>query len=73
MSTLLKSRSFWLAVVAVLQSVVLYFLNVPESIWISINALIAVVIAALTVDDAVKQISAGLKALKDAYLASAKK
>jgi predicted histidine transporter YuiF (NhaC family) len=58
---LFKSRSFWLAVVAVVQTVVLYYFQVPQAIWLSINALIGVVIAALTVDDAAKAIVAELK------------
>ena len=61
MSVLLKSRSFWLAVVAVVQTVVLYYLQVPEAIWLSINGLIGVVIVALTVDDTAKAIVAGLR------------
>jgi predicted histidine transporter YuiF (NhaC family) len=61
MSILLKSRSFWLAVVAVIQTIVLYYLQVPEAIWLSINGLIGVVIVALTVDDTTRAIVTGLR------------
>jgi hypothetical protein len=62
MAVLLKSRSFWLAVVAVVQTVVLYYFQVPQAIWLSINALIGVVIAALTVDDAARAIVTEIRA-----------
>lgn len=62
MAILLKSRSFWLAVIAVVQTIILSYFQVPQAIWLSINALIGVVIAALTVDDAAQAIVAQLKA-----------
>jgi predicted histidine transporter YuiF (NhaC family) len=61
MATLIHSRSFWLAVVAVIQTIVLYYLQVPEAIWLSINGLIGVVIVALTVDDTTRAIVTGLR------------
>ena len=64
MSTLLKSRSFWLAVVGVAQSFVLYYFSVPESLWLSIDALIAVVIASLTVEDAALAIREEIRAYR---------
>ena len=50
--SLLKSRKFWLAVVAVVQAVVLHFLDVPQDIWQSIMALIGVLITMIAVEDA---------------------
>lgn len=52
LKSLLKSRKFWLAVVAVVQTVVLHFVNVPQDIWVAIDALIAVVIAGIALEDA---------------------
>jgi hypothetical protein len=63
MQALLKNPKFWLAVVGVVQSIVLnYIPSIPQGIWISIDALIAVVIASLTVDDAARAIVAELRA-----------
>jgi divalent metal cation (Fe/Co/Zn/Cd) transporter len=57
-----KKASFWLAVVGVLQSLLFYYVtDVPQSIWIAIDALIGVVIASLTVNDAVTRISDSLR------------
>ncbi|HUU88734.1 MAG TPA: hypothetical protein VMX17_13415 [Candidatus Glassbacteria bacterium] len=64
MNVLLRSRSFWLAVVGVAQSFVLYYFNVPESLWLSIDALIAVVIASLTVEDAALAIREEIRAYR---------
>lgn len=52
MSSLLKSRKFWLAVFGCVQAVVLHYLNVPEDIWQTIAALVGVVIAGIAVEDA---------------------
>ena len=51
-SSLFKSRKFWLAVVGVLQAVVLHYLDVPEDIWQSIMALIGVLITMIAIEDA---------------------
>ena len=48
---LLKSRRLWLAVVAVIQTVALQTSGVDPAIWQTINAVIVVLIAILTVDD----------------------
>ena len=62
MQSLLKNPKFWLAVVGVVQSIVLNFVpSIPQAIWISIDALIGVVIASLTVDDAARLIVAELR------------
>jgi hypothetical protein len=52
MSSLLRSRKFWLAVVGVLQTVILHYVNVPQDIWLAIDGLIAVVIAGIALEDA---------------------
>lgn len=45
-----KNKQVWLAVLAVVQSLVLHYLAVPSEIWQSIDALIVVLIGALTVE-----------------------
>ena len=52
MSSLLYSRKFWLAVFGVVQALVLYYLDVPEEIWLSIEGLVGVLIASIAVEDA---------------------
>lgn len=54
---LLTNRQFWVAVLALLQTVVLNYLNVPAEIWASIDAILVVVIGAYTVEQ-VAQIKA---------------
>jgi hypothetical protein len=48
---LAKSRRFWLAVFAIVQTIVMSYLNIKPEVWQSIAALVAVLIAAITVDD----------------------
>jgi hypothetical protein len=73
MQSLLKNPKFWLAVVGVVQSVVLnYIPSIPQGIWISIDALIAVVIASLTVDDAARAIVDELRARRLGSLSTKK-
>jgi arginine exporter protein ArgO len=55
MSSLLKSRKFWLAVVGVIQTVVLHYVEVPQDIWIAIDLLIGVVIAGIAIEDAAEK------------------
>lgn len=52
LKSLLYSRKFWLAVFAVVQAVVLFYLDIPEEIWQTIAALVAVLIGAIAVEDA---------------------
>lgn len=47
---LLKSRQFWVAVLALIQTLVLNYLNVPAEIWASIDAILVVVIGTFTVE-----------------------
>jgi arginine exporter protein ArgO len=49
---LLYSRKFWLAVVAVAQTVVLHYLKVEPDVWQAIDLLIGVVIAGIAAEDA---------------------
>jgi len=50
--SILKSRKFWLAVFGVIQAVVLNYFNVPQEIWQTIAALVAVVITGIAIEDA---------------------
>ena len=52
MSSLLKSRKFWLAVFGVIQVVVLNYFDVPDPIWQSIAALVGVLIGSIALEDA---------------------
>ena len=47
-----KSRKFWFAVVAVVQTVVLHYFNIDQEIWIAIDALIVTVITGIAIEDA---------------------
>lgn len=51
---LMYSRKFWLAVFAVVQAVVLHFLDVPQEVWQSVVALVMVLIAAIAYEDGAK-------------------
>ncbi|OPZ42779.1 MAG: hypothetical protein BWY95_02310 [Bacteroidetes bacterium ADurb.BinA104] len=59
MAGLLRSRKFWLAVFGVIQAVVLFYFEVPEEIWQTIAALVAVLIAGIAVEDAGEKSSGG--------------
>lgn len=51
--TLWKSRKFWLAVVAVAQTVVFTLLpGFPDAVWQAINVILLFLIGAITVEDA---------------------
>ena len=55
---LAASRRFWLAMVAVGQSIVFgLWPNFPVAIWQSINVLLGVLIAAISIDDATANLS----------------
>lgn len=51
LKSLLHSRKFWLAVFAVVQSLVLHYIDVPSEIWTSIDLLVSVLIAAIAYED----------------------
>ncbi|MBE2202544.1 MAG: hypothetical protein IAE79_28290 [Anaerolinea sp.] len=48
---LMTSRKFWLAVFAVVQVLVLHYLDVPDEVWQSIAALVMVLIGAIAYED----------------------
>ena len=48
---LLRSRKFWLAVFGVVQTVVLYYFEVPQDIWVAIDVLVGVLISTIAVED----------------------
>jgi hypothetical protein len=51
-SSLLHSRKFWLAVVALAQTLLFQFVpDFPENVWISINAVLIVLIASIAYED----------------------
>lgn len=52
MKSLLTSRKFWLAVFAVVQTIVLHYFEIPKDIWVAIDALIVTVIVSIAVEDA---------------------
>ena len=52
MKSLLYSRKFWLAVVALVQTVLFQFVpDFPQEVWLSINGVLAVLIAAIAYED----------------------
>ena len=57
MSTLFKSRKFWLSVFGIVQVVVLHYFNVPDEIWQSIAALVAVLIGSIALEDAGRNVN----------------
>ena len=59
MGGLLESRKFWLAVFGVVQAVVLYFFDVPETVWQSISMLVGVLIAGIALEDAGEKMGQG--------------
>lgn len=53
MISLLKSRKFWLAMLALGQTILFQFVpNFPESVWLSIDSVLAVLISAIAYEDA---------------------
>lgn len=52
MHSFFKSRKFWLAVFGVVQSVILHYLEIPQDIWIAIDALIISLITGIAIEDA---------------------
>jgi hypothetical protein len=57
-SSLLRSRKFWVAVMAAASTILFqFFPNFPDSVWQSINVLAGVVIAAIAYEDGNKPAS----------------
>lgn len=52
---LLRSRKFLLALAAVVQTVLLHYLDVPDDVWQAINLLIGSVIAGIAIEDAAEK------------------
>lgn len=55
--TIIRSAEFWLAVLALVQTILLNYLGVPADIWQGVNAILLVMIGALTVDRATTNVS----------------
>ena len=56
MNKLLTSKAFWTALVSVIAVVVMRYTAIPEEVWQSIAALLAVVVGIFTVDDLEKSV-----------------
>lgn len=54
---LFQSRKFWMAVLGVINTLVGYYLHLPQEVWVSINALLLVVIVGITAEDAAEKAS----------------
>lgn len=61
MTSLLRNRSFWMAVLALAQTLVLKYAGVDSDVWMSINAILLVVIANFTIEDAAEKVLLGLR------------
>jgi Na+/H+ antiporter NhaD/arsenite permease-like protein len=61
MERLFKSKAFWTAFVSVIAVVVMRYTAIPEEIWQSIAALLAVIIGIFTVDDLESGIVRGME------------
>lgn len=60
MNGLLKSRKFWLAVFALVQTLVFQFLpQFPKEIWQAIDGIVAVLIASIAIEDAGSKFQGG--------------
>jgi len=61
MQRLLKSSKFWLAVLAMAQTIIFQFVpDFPQSVWMSIDGVLVVVIASIAGEDIASK-SAGTK------------
>jgi len=50
---LLKSRKFWLAVIAVVQTIVFQFIpSMPDEVWQAINVILLFLVGMIAVEDA---------------------
>ena len=63
---LLTSRKFWLAVFGVVTAIVAQYANVPDEIWISIEALVITVIGSIAIEDHGAK-SAGFSVTKEEF------
>ena len=51
LKSLLYSRKFWLAVVALVQTLALNYFNVPQDIWMAADGILVVLIVAIAGED----------------------
>ena len=57
-----RSRKFWIAIVAIIQTVVFSaFPDFPEEIWMAIDQLAGVLIVAIAVEDVAAKIADGIR------------
>jgi len=56
--TLFKSRKFLLALLAAVQSITLNYFDLPQEVWLSISAVLVVLIHAIATEDAAKNSNA---------------
>ena len=55
-ASLLRSRKFWLAVLAMGQTILFQFVpDFPDEVWLSINAVLTVLIGSIAVEDAAEK------------------
>ena len=57
MKSLLYSRKFWLTVWALLQTVAAHYLNIPQDVWVAMDAVILALIASIALEDAAAKAS----------------
>jgi hypothetical protein len=56
MKSLLVSRKFWLAIVALVQTILFQFVpSFPKDVWVAIDAVLAVLIASIAFEDAAEK------------------
>lgn len=59
MQTLLHSRKFWLSIYALVQAIILHYLEVPPDIIVAVSAVVMVLVGAIATEDAAAKISGG--------------
>jgi hypothetical protein len=56
MKSLLISRKFWLAIVALAQTILFQFVpSFPKDVWLAIDAVLSVLIASIALEDAAEK------------------
>lgn len=65
LSSLLRSRKFWLSVIAVIQTIVFhYFTDFPAEVWESINVILLFLVGMIAVEDSAAKLHGNHPALK---------
>lgn len=60
LESLLKSRKFWLSVIAVVQTILFQFVpNFPDEVWQAINVVLMFLVGMIAVEDAALKFGAG--------------